>query len=121
MPADVQQLIRRNRIPTERAGNVKLKTGRLCAVRAGYADPFTALGTHHSPDSCNFALVPFLTAQLKKFLESRVAAAVGGDRRQVGQGKDESFVPSTMWPGRRLNMLPHTRTTLRPIARRRPL
>lgn len=42
MPADVQQFIQRYRISAERAGNVKSKTFRLCAVRAGHADPFTA-------------------------------------------------------------------------------
>jgi hypothetical protein len=37
--------------PQSAQGNVKSKTFRICAARAGHADPCT--GDHHSLDSCN--------------------------------------------------------------------
>ena len=67
MPANVQQLMRRNRISAERAGQRQIKNFLGSVRRERGMRPFYCLGTHHSPDSCNFALVPFLTAQLKKY------------------------------------------------------
>jgi hypothetical protein len=69
MPANVQQLMRRNRISAERAGQRQIKNFLGSVRRERGMRPFYCLGTHHSPDSCNVALVPFLTAQLKKVLE----------------------------------------------------
>jgi hypothetical protein len=66
MPADVQQLIRRNRRARRATSNQKL----LGSVRREWGMlTLFCLGTHHSPDSCNVTLVPFLTAQSKEFLE----------------------------------------------------
>jgi hypothetical protein len=64
--------------PQSAQGNVKSKGFRLC----GACLPFYCLGTHHSPDSCNVALVPFLTAQLKKCF--RVYPDVGARRSDRG-------------------------------------
>ena len=85
-PAHVQQLIRRNRISAEgRAtsnqkllGSVRRERGMLTLLLPG---------DHHSPDSCNVALVPFLTAQLKKY-RRREHQNRHVDEEGDGQGHD---------------------------------